>query len=63
MNEENNGPGSYCLLTSLGTAPKKTTYHLDVATATAEHAPLALLRLLAHDERPDTVVCLVTEDV
>ena len=63
MNEENNGPGPHYLLTSLGTTPKKTTYHLDGATATAEHALLALLRLLANDERPDTVVCLVTEDV
>lgn len=48
------------LLTALGTHPKPTTYTLDDKTVKADHAPLALLRLLGEATRPDAVLCLLT---
>lgn len=48
------------LLTALGTSPKPTRYALGAGTADAEHAQLALLRLLEPAARPDMVLCLLT---
>ncbi len=48
------------LLTALGVSPQITTYTLNGETAEAEYSPLALLQLLDTDDRPDTVLCLLT---
>ena len=48
------------LLTALGVSPQMTTYTLNGETAEAKYSPLALLQLLDTDDRPDTVLCLLT---
>ncbi len=48
------------LLTALGVSPQMATYALNGETAEAEYSPLALLQLLDTDDRPDTVLCLLT---
>lgn len=49
------------LLTALGTGPVTTTYALNGDTAEANHSPLALLKLLDDEDRPGTVLCLLTD--
>jgi len=49
------------LLTALGVHSKMTTYTLNGKTAEAEYSPLALLQLQKPEDRPNTVLCLLTE--
>lgn len=48
------------LLTALGIHPHMTQYALNQKQESAEYSPLALLKLLDADDRPDTVLCLLT---
>jgi len=50
----------HVLLTALGMHARDTTYELSGHTATACLAPLALVKLLDFDVRPDRVIALVT---
>ena len=49
------------LLTALGVWTQETTYELNGREETAPLTPLALLRLLPEDRRPDRVVAVVTD--
>lgn len=48
------------LLTALGIRSQMTTYSLNGVTAEAGYSPLALLKLLNKEDRPDAVLCLLT---
>jgi len=48
------------LLTALGIHSQTTTYTLDGETAEADYSPVALLQLLKPENRPYTVLCLLT---
>ncbi len=50
------------LLTALGIKPRQTQYGLNQKTAEAAYSPLALLKILDKKDRPDTVLCLLTDD-
>lgn len=53
---------SHVLLTVLGTNPRAACYSLAGRSCEALIAPLALLRLLPSEERPDCVIALCTEE-
>ena len=51
------------LLTALGIKPRQTPYALNQKTAEAAYSPLALLKILDKKDQPDTVLCLLTDEV
>jgi len=52
--------GQHILLTALGREQRKTVYELHGSTVEEPLAPLALLRLLPQDARPNRVLALCT---
>src|SRR5690625_7891552 len=53
---------NHYLLMALGVSSRQTTYKYKGRESRADFASIALLELMEAEERPDTVLCLVTED-
>ena len=53
-------PRPHYLLTALGINPRPAQYALNKKQESAKYSSLALLKLLEKENRPDTVLCLLT---
>src|SRR5690625_7238163 len=61
MSSKEKEQSNYVLM-ALGVSSRQTTYKYKGRESRAAFASIALLELMEAEERPDTVLCLVTED-